>query len=60
MFVLLLVAKRVRKKLRFRAQYRCAHFVMSTQLPGMDPANGARSLELFARKVMPPFRPLSK
>ena len=45
-----------RKLERFRAEYRCTHFVMSTQLAGMDPAKATRSLELFAREVMPAFR----
>ena len=41
---------------RFCEEYRCTHFIMSTQLPGMDPTKGTRSLELFAREVMPAFR----
>ncbi len=42
---------------RFRREYRsCTHFIMSTQLPGMDPAKGTRALELFAREVLPAFR----
>ena len=47
----------VAKKLeRFRREFRCTHFVMATQFPGMDPAKGTRSLELFAKEVMPGFR----
>jgi alkanesulfonate monooxygenase SsuD/methylene tetrahydromethanopterin reductase-like flavin-dependent oxidoreductase (luciferase family) len=44
-----------RKIERFRAEYRCTHFVMATQLAGMDPAKGTRALELFAKEVMPAF-----
>ena len=45
-----------RKLERFQRQFRCTHFIMSTQLPGMDPRKGTRSLELFAKEVMPAFR----
>lgn len=45
-----------RKLERFRREYRCTHFIMGTQLPGLDPAKGTRSLELFARELMPSFR----
>ncbi len=41
---------------RFKREYTCTHFIMSTQLPGMDPAKGTRALELFAKEVMPAFR----
>ncbi|MBI2962294.1 MAG: LLM class flavin-dependent oxidoreductase [Deltaproteobacteria bacterium] len=41
---------------RFRRDYLCTHFIMSTQLPGMDPRKATRSLELFAREVLPGFR----
>ena len=42
---------------RFCREYpSCTHFIMSTQLPGMDPAKGTRALELFAREVLPAFR----
>jgi alkanesulfonate monooxygenase SsuD/methylene tetrahydromethanopterin reductase-like flavin-dependent oxidoreductase (luciferase family) len=41
---------------KFRAEYSCTHFIMASQLPGMDPAIVTRSLELFARDVMPRFR----
>jgi alkanesulfonate monooxygenase SsuD/methylene tetrahydromethanopterin reductase-like flavin-dependent oxidoreductase (luciferase family) len=44
-----------RKIERFRAEYHCTHFVMATQLAGMDPEKGTRSLELFAKEVMPAF-----
>jgi alkanesulfonate monooxygenase SsuD/methylene tetrahydromethanopterin reductase-like flavin-dependent oxidoreductase (luciferase family) len=47
------VAERLR---RFSRKFNCTHFVMATQLPGMDPRNANRSLELFAREVMPEFR----
>jgi alkanesulfonate monooxygenase SsuD/methylene tetrahydromethanopterin reductase-like flavin-dependent oxidoreductase (luciferase family) len=41
---------------RFQREYACTHFIMATQLPGMDAALARRSLELFAREVMPKFR----
>ena len=41
---------------RFRQAYACTHLIMATQLPGLDPHNGLRSLELFAKEVMPHFR----
>src|ERR1051326_5017445 len=47
----------VAKKLEhFEREYLCTHFVMMTQLPGLDPRKGTRSLELFAKEVMPAFR----
>lgn len=47
----------VAKKLeRFKQEYRCTHFIMSTQLPGMDPQKATRSMELFAKELMPAFR----
>jgi alkanesulfonate monooxygenase SsuD/methylene tetrahydromethanopterin reductase-like flavin-dependent oxidoreductase (luciferase family) len=45
-----------RKLEQFRREFRCTHFIMSTQLPGLDPRKGTRSLELFATEVMPAFR----
>jgi alkanesulfonate monooxygenase SsuD/methylene tetrahydromethanopterin reductase-like flavin-dependent oxidoreductase (luciferase family) len=45
-----------RKLERFQREFRCTHFIMSTQLPGMDPRKGTHSLELFAKEVMPAFR----
>ncbi|HLW72052.1 MAG TPA: LLM class flavin-dependent oxidoreductase [Candidatus Binataceae bacterium] len=49
-------AKEVAAKLKkFRAEYACTHFIMASQLPGMDPRVATRSLELFAREVMPDF-----
>jgi alkanesulfonate monooxygenase SsuD/methylene tetrahydromethanopterin reductase-like flavin-dependent oxidoreductase (luciferase family) len=45
-----------RKLKQFRQEFRCTHFIMSTQLPGMDPRKGTRALELFAQEVMPSFR----
>jgi alkanesulfonate monooxygenase SsuD/methylene tetrahydromethanopterin reductase-like flavin-dependent oxidoreductase (luciferase family) len=45
-----------RKLERFGNEFRCTHFIMATQLPGLDPAKGARSLELFAKEVMPAFQ----
>jgi alkanesulfonate monooxygenase SsuD/methylene tetrahydromethanopterin reductase-like flavin-dependent oxidoreductase (luciferase family) len=41
---------------RFRRDYRCTHFIMSTQLPGLDPRKATRSLELFAKELMPVLR----
>jgi len=41
---------------RFRRDYMCTHFIMSTQLPGLDPRKATRSLELFAKELMPAFR----
>jgi alkanesulfonate monooxygenase SsuD/methylene tetrahydromethanopterin reductase-like flavin-dependent oxidoreductase (luciferase family) len=45
-----------RKMEQFCQEFRCTHFIMSTQLPGMDPKKGTRALELFAQEVMPSFR----
>ena len=45
-----------RKIETFRKEYQCTHFVMATQLAGMDPKKGTRALELFAKEVMPAFR----
>lgn len=41
---------------RFRANYRCTDFVMSTHFAGIDPRKSTRSMELFAAEVMPAFR----
>ena len=49
--------QQVREKLeRFREEYRCTDFILATQFPGLDPELGTRSLELFAKEVMPHFR----
>ncbi|MGD0075647.1 MAG: LLM class flavin-dependent oxidoreductase [Candidatus Binataceae bacterium] len=40
----------------FRQQYACTHLIMATQLAGLDPRKATRSIELFAREVMPHFR----
>ena len=40
----------------FRDEYQCTDFILATQFPGMDPAKGTSSLELFAKEVMPNFR----
>lgn len=45
-----------RKMERFCKEYKCTDFIMDTQMPGMDPAKGTHSMELFAREVMPHFR----
>jgi alkanesulfonate monooxygenase SsuD/methylene tetrahydromethanopterin reductase-like flavin-dependent oxidoreductase (luciferase family) len=44
-----------RKLEEFRAHCACTHFIMASQLPGMDPVVATRSLELFAKEVMPRF-----
>lgn len=41
----------------FRKRFQCTHFVMGTQLPGLDPSKVTRSLQLFAKEVMPAFGP---
>ncbi len=47
----------VGKKLEdFCRDYECTDFIMDTQLPGLDPAKASRSMELFARELMPSFR----
>jgi len=43
------------KLTKFRHDYSCTHFIMASQLPGMDPVAATRSSELFAREVMPNF-----
>jgi alkanesulfonate monooxygenase SsuD/methylene tetrahydromethanopterin reductase-like flavin-dependent oxidoreductase (luciferase family) len=45
-----------RKMERFCQEFRCTHFIMATQLPGLDPQKATRSLELFAKEVMSSFR----
>ena len=40
----------------FAREYHCTDFIMDMQYPGLDPAKGTRSLELFAKEVMPNFR----
>ena len=45
-----------RKLEQFSKDFRCTHFIMATQLPGLDPKKATRSLELFARELMPSFR----
>ncbi|MCP5200008.1 MAG: LLM class flavin-dependent oxidoreductase [Gammaproteobacteria bacterium] len=41
---------------RFRAEYACTDFILSTHFAGLDPAKSGRSNALFAREVMPRFR----
>lgn len=41
---------------KFISAYRCTDFIMNTQFPGIDPAKATRSMELFAKEVMPKFR----
>ena len=45
-----------RKMEQFRESFLCTHFIMSTQLPGLDPKKATTSLELFAKEIMPAFR----
>jgi alkanesulfonate monooxygenase SsuD/methylene tetrahydromethanopterin reductase-like flavin-dependent oxidoreductase (luciferase family) len=45
-----------RKLEQFRKDFVCTHFIMATQLPGLDPDKATRSMELFANEVMPAFR----
>lgn len=45
-----------RKMESFCASYQCTDFIMDCQFPGLDPALGTKSLELFAKEVMPAFR----
>ena len=40
----------------FCQNYQCTDFIMSTHFAGIDPKKSTRSLELFAKKVMPAFR----
>ena len=41
---------------QFSKDFDCTHLVMSTQMPGADPTKTKRSLDLFARDVMPRFQ----
>ena len=41
---------------KFVSEYRCTDFIMNSQFPGIDPAKATRSMELFAKEVMPKFR----
>ena len=45
-----------RKLDTFCKQYHCTDFIMSTHFAGIDPKLSTRSLELFAREIMPAFR----
>jgi alkanesulfonate monooxygenase SsuD/methylene tetrahydromethanopterin reductase-like flavin-dependent oxidoreductase (luciferase family) len=45
-----------RKMEKFCSDYHCTDFIMSTHLAGIDPKKSTRSLELFAKEVMPAFR----
>jgi alkanesulfonate monooxygenase SsuD/methylene tetrahydromethanopterin reductase-like flavin-dependent oxidoreductase (luciferase family) len=40
----------------YRNATRVTHLVLGTQLPGLDPNKARRSMELFAKEVMPHFR----
>ena len=41
---------------RFTQEVRTTHLVLGMHLPGLDPAKSQRSMELFAKEVMPHFR----
>jgi alkanesulfonate monooxygenase SsuD/methylene tetrahydromethanopterin reductase-like flavin-dependent oxidoreductase (luciferase family) len=41
---------------RYRQETRVTHLVMWTQLAGLDPRKARRSMELFAKEVVPHFR----
>lgn len=41
---------------RFRDEFACSDFILSSHFAGLDPARSGRSNELFARHVMPAFR----
>jgi len=45
-----------RKMEKFCQQFQCTDFIMDSQFPGLDPRKGTRSMELFAKEVMPAFR----
>ena len=45
-----------RKMEAFKKGNDCTHFVMSTQAAGLDPRKAARSIDLFAKEVMPSFQ----
>lgn len=45
-----------KKMERFCKEFMCTHFIMSTQLAGIDPQKATRSMELFAKELMPSFR----
>ena len=40
----------------FCKNYKCTDFIMSTHFAGLDPKKSTRSLELFAKEIMPTFR----
>ena len=48
--------KVARRLEHFCQNYQCTHFVFGAQLPGFDPQKVTRSLELFAKEIMPSFR----
>ena len=41
---------------RYTAETRCTHLCMWMQMAGMPAAKAQRSMELFAKEVMPHFR----
>ena len=45
-----------RKLDTFCKNYQCTDFIMSTHFAGIDPRKSTRSLEIFAREIMPTFR----
>jgi alkanesulfonate monooxygenase SsuD/methylene tetrahydromethanopterin reductase-like flavin-dependent oxidoreductase (luciferase family) len=45
-----------RKIEAFCKDFSCTHLILSTQLAGLDPRKATRSLELFAKEIMPAFK----
>ena len=40
---------------RFTTEVRTTHLVLAMHLPGIDPTKSQRSMQLFAKEVMPQF-----
>ena len=50
-------AQQVSEKMEaFQRDFMCTDLVCYMQVPGMDVAKGTKSMEQFARHVMPAFR----
>jgi alkanesulfonate monooxygenase SsuD/methylene tetrahydromethanopterin reductase-like flavin-dependent oxidoreductase (luciferase family) len=45
-----------RKLEQFQKEFQCTHFIMLTQLPGLDPKRATQAFELFAKEVRPHFK----
>jgi alkanesulfonate monooxygenase SsuD/methylene tetrahydromethanopterin reductase-like flavin-dependent oxidoreductase (luciferase family) len=45
-----------RKLEQFNKEFQCTHFIMLTQLPGLDPKRATGAFEMFAKEVMPNFQ----